>query len=282
MDKSKWFVRVPFELFESPFWMMKPFSKKEAYVDLFKLANASGKSMYETRGVLVTLEEGEVGISLILLAERWGWDRKTVKRFLVSLEKMGYVDCKFDNVGTKIKLLQWIPKRTAKGTANGTPNAQQRGHQTPTKRDTTKSVYSYNNEERGNKDALRLLELFLGKETAHKPTNHELKTLHSALEHRDLESWKPFMENYHKHIRDGGKAKLLKFFFQEDFRQFENKQKKTNEFVTMYCPECHCTKQADKNKKWDCFCDICNTSMVEEYELKHNKGKQLERQNNQS
>ncbi|MAX31162.1 MAG: hypothetical protein CMG12_02340, partial [Candidatus Marinimicrobia bacterium] len=60
------------------------------------------------------------------------------------------------------------------------------------------------------------------------------------------------------------------------------KQKKTNEFVTMYCPECHCTKQADKNKKWDCFCDICNTSMVEEYELKHNKGKQLERQNNQS
>ena len=32
---------------------------------------------------------------------------------------------------------------------------------------------------------------------------------------------KPFMENYHKYISDGGKAKLLKFFFQEDFRQFE-------------------------------------------------------------
>ena len=221
MDKSKWFVRVPFELFESPFWMMKPFSKKEAYVDLFKLANASGKSMYETRGVFVTLEEGEVGTSLILLAERWGWDRKTVKRFLVSLDKMGYVDCKFDNVGTKIKLLQWIPKQTVKGTAKGTPNAQQMGYQKHTKRDTTNSIYSYNNEERGNKDALRLLELFLGKETAHKPTNHELKTLNSALEHRDLESWKPFMDNYHKHIRDGGKAKLLKFFFQEDFRQFE-------------------------------------------------------------
>tara|TARA_B100000809_G_scaffold58716_1_gene55190 strand:+ start:131 stop:886 length:756 start_codon:yes stop_codon:yes gene_type:complete len=221
MDKSKWFVRVPFELFESPFWMMKPFSKKEAYVDLFKLANASGNSMYETRGVLVTLEEGEVGTSLILLAERWGWDRKTVKRFLVSLDKMGYVDCKFDNIGTKIKLLQWIPKQTIKGTANRTPNAHQMGHQTHTKRDTTNSIYSYNNEERGNKDALRLLELFLGKETAHKPTNHELKTLHSALEHRNLESWKPFMENYHKYIRDGGKAKLLKFFFQEDFRQFE-------------------------------------------------------------
>ena len=221
MDKSKWFVRVPFELFESPFWMMKPFSKKEAYVDLFKLANASGKSMYETRGVFVTLEEGEVGTSLILLAERWGCDRKTVKRFLVSFDKMGYVDCKFDNVGTKIKLLQWIPKQTVKGTAKGTPNAQQMGYQKHTKRDTTNNVYSYNNEERGNKDALRLLELFLGKETAHKPTNHELKTLHSALEHRDLESWKPFMENYHKYIRDGGNAKLMKFFFQEDFRQFE-------------------------------------------------------------
>ena len=235
MDKSKWFVRMPFELFESSFWLMKPFSKKEAYVDLFKLANASVKSMYDTRGILVTLEEGEVGTSLILLAERWGWDRKTVKRFLVSLEKMGYVDCKFDNVGTKIKLLQWIPKRTtkgtAKGTANGTPNAQQMGHQTPTKRDTTNSVYSYNNEERGNMDALRLLELFVGKETTFKPTNNELKILNSALEYRDLDSWKPFMENYHKYIRDGGKAKLLKFFFQEDFRQFENTQESSTERI---------------------------------------------------
>ena len=221
MDKSKWFVRVPFELFESSFWLMKDFSKKEAYVDLFKLANASGSSMYETRGVLVTLEEGEVGTSLKSLAERWGWDRKTVKRFLVLLEKMGYVDCKFDNVGTKIKLLQWIQKQTIKGTASGTPNAQQTGHQEHTKRDTTNSVYSYNNEERGNKDALRLLELFLGKETTFKPTDNELKILNSALEHRDLESWKPFMENYYKYIRDAGKAKLLKFFFQEDFRQFE-------------------------------------------------------------
>ena len=105
MDKSKWFVRVPFELFESPFWMMKPFSKKEAYVDLFKLANASGKSMYETRGVFVTLEEGEVGTSLILLAERWGCDRKTVKRFCKG-------DCKGDT----------------KRPPNGTPNAHQTGH----------------------------------------------------------------------------------------------------------------------------------------------------------
>ena len=222
MDKSKWFVRVPFELFESSFWMMKPFSKKEAYVDLFKLANASGKSMYETRGVFVTLEEGEVGTSLILLAERWGWDRKTVKRFLVSLEKMGYVDCKFDNVGTKIKLLQWIPKRTAKGTAKGTPNAHQMGHQTPTKWDTTNSVYSYNNEERGNKDALRLLELFLGKETTFKPTNPELKILNSALKHMDLDSWTPILENYRQDISNGGKQILLPFFFKTDYRQFEN------------------------------------------------------------
>ena len=241
MDKSKWFVRVPFELFESSFWMMKPFSKKEAYVDLFKLANASGKSMYETRGVLVTLEEGEVGISLILLAERWGWDRKTVKRFLDSLDKMGYVDCKFDNVGTKIKLLQWIPKKRKDGTASGTPNAQQ----TPTKRDTTKSVYSYNNEERGNKDALQLLKLYSGNETAYKPTDDELKILNSALKHMDLDSWTPILENYRQDISNGGKQILLPFFFKTDYRQFENKQKNSNEFVTMYCPDGHMKNQAE-------------------------------------
>ena len=261
MDKSKWFVRIPFELFESSFWLMKPFSKKEAYVDLFKLANASGNSMYETRGVLVTLEEGEVGTSLVFLAERWGWDKKTVKRFLVSLVKLGYVDCKSDNVGTKIKLLQWIPKRTAKGI----PNA----HQTPSKRDTTKSVYSYNNEERGNKDALRLLELFLGKETTFKPTDSELKILNSALEHRDLESWKPFMENYHKYISDGGKAKLLKFFFQEDFRQFENKQKKSK-LVTLHCPDCRCKVEVQRGiQAISKICEKCDRQMINKYELPH-------------
>ena len=122
------------------------------------------------------------------------------------------------------------------------------GHQTPTKRDTTNSVYSYNNEERGNKDALRLLELFLGKKTTFKPTDNELKILNSALEHKDLESWKPFMESYHKYLNDGGKAKLLKFFFQEDFRQFEIPYEKVIEKVAREWREKKKKLERQKNK----------------------------------
>ena len=47
---------------------------------------------------------------------------------------------------------------------------------------------------------------------------------------------------------------------------------KSNEFVTLYCPNGHMKKQADINKTWDYFCDICKEPMIEKYELLHNKG----------
>ena len=145
----------------------------------------------------------------------------------------------------------------------------QMGHQTPTKRDTTNSIYSYNNEERGNKDALQLLELFLGKETTFKPTNNELKILNSALKHKDLESWKPFMESYHKYLNDGGRAKSMKFFFQEDFRQFENKQKKSK-LVTLHCPNCRCKVEVQRGiQAISKICEKCDRQMINKYELPH-------------
>ena len=57
---------------------------------------------------------------------------------------------------------------------------------------------------------------------------------------------------------------------------------KTNEFVTMYCVDGHGTKKADENKTWNSFCDECEKQMVSENEMRHIRGKQLEKQNKQS
>ena len=57
---------------------------------------------------------------------------------------------------------------------------------------------------------------------------------------------------------------------------------KTNEFVTMYCVDGHGTKKVDENKTWNSFCDECEKQMVSENEMRHIRGKQLEKQNKQS
>ena len=40
-----------------------------------------------------------------------------------------------------------------------------------------------------------------------------------------------------------------------------------------HCPEGHSTKEADRDKPWDCFCVECGVQMVEEYELELKKPK---------
>jgi len=34
-----------------------------------------------------------------------------------------------------------------------------------------------------------------------------------------------------------------------------------------HCPEGHPTKEADRDKPWDCFCDECGVQMVDKFEL---------------
>ena len=104
----------------------EPFDRRSAWIDLLLLANhEDGKTFY--RGKLINCKRGTVYRSISFLAERWGWNRKTVKRFLSVLESDGMVSMKGTTQGTTITIENYGKFQdvgTTKGTTQGTTTGQ--------------------------------------------------------------------------------------------------------------------------------------------------------------
>lgn len=70
---------------QNPMWHEKPFSRGQAWVDLLMLANFADNFLMK-RGIKVIVKRGQVGWSERNLAERWGWSRGKIRRFLNDLK----------------------------------------------------------------------------------------------------------------------------------------------------------------------------------------------------
>lgn len=80
----KGYIKIDRKIFDNPMWSEKPFTKGQAWIDLIGLANWKDSEVldgYDT----ITIHRGEVARSQKWLADRWGWDRKKVKKFLTML-----------------------------------------------------------------------------------------------------------------------------------------------------------------------------------------------------
>lgn len=77
-------IKLHRKLSENPFWLCEPFSRGQAWVDLLMLANHK-RAFFYIRNIKITLNRGQVGWSQPKLAERWGWSRTKVKKFLKDL-----------------------------------------------------------------------------------------------------------------------------------------------------------------------------------------------------
>ena len=100
----------------------EPFDKRSAFVDLLLLANHKDfRTMY--RGKLHDRKRGEVNTSLGFLADRWKWDKRKVKRFLMVLEGDGMVSVDSTADGTTITIENYEKYQslcTTDGTTDGT------------------------------------------------------------------------------------------------------------------------------------------------------------------
>lgn len=125
------------DLLESERWLSESFTRGQAWVDLFGLAQHS-PGFFRIRGIKVDIERGQLAYSQLTLAKRWKWSRGKVNRYLVELELHNDITLKtIQQNGQQIKFLttlitivkydKWQGNRTAKQTADG--------HQTDTKQD---------------------------------------------------------------------------------------------------------------------------------------------------
>lgn len=126
---NKNFFFVNRSLLHSDRWLSEPFTRGQAWIDLFGLAQHT-KGYFRVRGIKIEVERGQLAHSQIILAKRWKWSRGKVNRYLVELENCGDIMLKtVQQNGQQIKFITtlitivkyniWQSNDTAKRTADG-------------------------------------------------------------------------------------------------------------------------------------------------------------------
>lgn len=106
MDKPRGWILLHRSIQEHCLWQKKPFDEARAWIDLLLLANHADVKVYKD-GQIAEFKRGTVNRSILSLAERWGWERKKVRRFLSVLERDNMVTVNSTTRGTTITLVNY-------------------------------------------------------------------------------------------------------------------------------------------------------------------------------
>jgi hypothetical protein len=104
--KDNFFV-VCRSLFKNKLWEEeKPFTKGQAWVDLFGNANYKDGG-FTVKGQFVEVKRGQTGRSINTLSDKWGWSRNKVKRFLRRLSDERMIDHKTNHLTSIITICNY-------------------------------------------------------------------------------------------------------------------------------------------------------------------------------
>lgn len=103
--KGNW-VKVYRDLLDQPFWKEKPFSKGQAWIDI--MLRVYWKNSYVRVGNRKRkVRPGQLWITYQELADRWGWSKSAVNRFLHELSETDRATLNGTAYGTLITLKNW-------------------------------------------------------------------------------------------------------------------------------------------------------------------------------
>lgn len=118
----KGWIKLHRQSTENFLYNAEPFDKFHAWVDLLLMVNHEHKEFY-SKGQLLKLEPGQMVTSHRILAERWGWSRNKVSRFLKLLNEATMCNVVEAANGTTITVINWGKyqnQRATDGATNGT------------------------------------------------------------------------------------------------------------------------------------------------------------------
>jgi len=125
-------------LLHSNRWLSEKFTRGQAWIDLFGLAQHTD-SYIRVRGIKINIKRGQLGNSQLTLANRWKWSRGKIKRFLNELEMDGDIEQQNSKVTTLITI-----KKYNLWQGGNTTNRTTDGQQTDNKQ------YTYNKDNKDN------------------------------------------------------------------------------------------------------------------------------------
>ena len=149
MNTQKGFVGVHRSLQEHWLWDEKPFSKGQAWIDLIMLANYK-EEKFAFKDEVIHGKRGTVYRSITYLAERWGWGRDKVSRFLRQLESDGMVRVSATTHQTTIFIVNYGLYQGFSGSVSAT-NRQPVGNQSAANQQPVGTYNKENNSNQGNK-----------------------------------------------------------------------------------------------------------------------------------
>jgi len=136
-------IKIHRQITDNPLWNDKPFADGQAWIDLLLAVTFDRGSIKVKNGQRIELRRGECGYSNQTLANRWGWSRGKVTRFLLHLENEKMIQQKKVSNFNVIKVLNF--DNFQNDTTNDTTNSTTNGHQTIQQTDTIKNVKNVEN-----------------------------------------------------------------------------------------------------------------------------------------
>lgn len=105
MDSKGW-IKLDRNLLDHPLWKEKPFTKGQAWIDILFYVHWKNNTD-RVGGKKKRSKPGQRWTTLSTLAERWGWSKESVRRFLRKLECDASVSLYVTADGTRLTVENW-------------------------------------------------------------------------------------------------------------------------------------------------------------------------------
>ncbi len=116
---SQGFIKTHRHIQEDPLYHSQKFTDMQALQDLHLIANFSD-NFINVKGMRMLVPRGHVGWAKETLAKRWKWSRGKVDRYLIFLEKNGYIKHKNTKPIRLIHLLSYDEEQAGEASDNTT------------------------------------------------------------------------------------------------------------------------------------------------------------------
>lgn len=153
------YYKISRKLLNSDLWLLEPFTKGQAWLDLIGLASFKKSKIRVKNGETIDIQRGECAWSVIKLAQRWMWSRGKVNRFIELLKNEKMIQQKICSNLTIIKVLNYnfYQDDTTNSTTNSTTDGT---HYKKEKKEKKELISLSNNSERLGKREREFLKSF--------------------------------------------------------------------------------------------------------------------------